>query len=373
MSDSLYYFKPGVMRDMDFTGFPGLATFSNYPKLYAAGSVPFDRTGTIKTPFKSGHRFLIPSLRPMKKTFEEICNERANELLARADRFDVRIYTLWSGGIDSTLALVSLLKNANAAQRKRITVLMSLESIRENGLFYENFIKGKLRTETSSSLPLVLGTRNILVSGEHNDQLFGSDLMAPLIVTHGPGIIRQKYDPTILIDHYAKSFEGDKKLAEFYVRLFEKLPPVCPIPIETMFEFTWWINFSLKWATVYYRTLTFTDPRNVSGITEAYSRDFYAPFYNTDDFQLWSLNNPDKRIKDTWRTYKWPCKEIIYDFAKDPVYRDMKKKVGSLSSFIANKRAYKAIDTDFVLYPEFDVDRFFTPDNDFAAYERGAA
>ena len=53
-------------------------------------------------------------------------------------------------------------------------------------------------------------------------------------------------------------------------------------------------------------------------------------FFQTDDFQRWSIANPDLKIRDSLESYKWPAKEFIYKFTKDADYRDHKIKVGSL-------------------------------------------
>jgi len=52
--------------------------------------------------------------------------------------------------------------------------------------------------------------------------------------------------------------------------------------------------------------------------------------FDTEEFQLWSMNNPDSKIKDTMTSYKWPAKDYIFDYTKDSNYRDTKLKVGSL-------------------------------------------
>jgi hypothetical protein len=42
------------------------------------------------------------------------------------------------------------------------------------------------------------------------------------------------------------------------------------------------------------------------------------------------MNNPDKKIRDTLESYKWPAKDYIFDYTKDEPYRQSKLKVGSL-------------------------------------------
>ena len=69
------------------------------------------------------------------------------------------------------------------------------------------------------------------------------------------------------------------------------------------------------------RMLAYTSERTVANITADYITTNYFHFYGTEDFQLWSMNNMDKKIKDTWNTYKWVCKDIIYDYTRDADYR----------------------------------------------------
>lgn len=364
MADTLLYYKPRALVDRAQERLAGTVPFSHYTRIYSAGAVPVDRTGTIKTPVRVSVPFPIPTFKPFTKTLEDVCNDRAMELLTRAEKLNANIYVSWSGGIDSTLALVSLLKNATTEQKKLIIVLLSDLSIGENPQFYTDFIRGKLKTDTSSALPMVLGTSNMIINGEHNDQIFGSDIMAPMILKHGNHIIHEKYNRDILFDQYNSAF-NDPVLSNFYLDLFERLPAVAPVPIYSLYDFTWWINFTCKWATVYTRVFTFTAPVNKNRITKDYAFTYFEPFYNTEEFQLWSMNNMDKKIKDSWVTYKWPCKDIIYDYTKDAVYRDTKLKVGSLASFLRNHKSFEAIDDDFRLYEELDLEKYHIPENDF--------
>ena len=163
-----------------------------------AGAIPIDRTGTLTTPIKVNSLFPMPTLCPMQKTYQEVCDERAVEIMKQARHLDSRVSVLWSGGIDSTAALVSLLKNSSRNDHKVLVVLMSGNSISENPNFYREHVRGKLTTDTASAVPYILGGPDIFISGEHNDQIFGSDVMAILIKKFGVDVIRKKFDREIL-------------------------------------------------------------------------------------------------------------------------------------------------------------------------------
>ena len=49
-------------------------------------------------------------------------------------------------------------------------------------------------------------------------------------------------------------------------------------------------------------------------------------FFNSEDFQRWSIVNHDLKHKGTWKTYKWPSKEFIYEYNRDDNYLNNKTK-----------------------------------------------
>ena len=177
------YYHSNCLNGYDFL--PGIDKLQAYFKAYGSGVAPVDRSDVLKFPVKMKSLFPLPKMRETKHCYEELCNERAKELIVRAERLDTSLYVFWSGGIDSTCVLVSLLKYASSAQRERIVVLLTEGSITENPTFYCKYIRGRLRRESAVIFPYLIGTKNIIVTGEHNDQLFGSDIIAWAIVHLG--------------------------------------------------------------------------------------------------------------------------------------------------------------------------------------------
>ena len=74
----------------------------------------------------------------------------------------------------------------------------------------------------------------------------------------------------------------------------------------------------------------------------------------------------DKKMKDSWSTYKWVCKDIIYEYTKDADYRDNKIKKGSLISLMALHKAHKFIDESMRCYDSLAPEEYYEPENDFA-------
>ena len=111
--------------------------------------------------------------------------------------------------------------------------------------------------------------------------------------------------------------------------------------------------------------LTYVAPTRQHMIDRTYVEKRYFPFFMTNDFELWSLNNHDKKIRDTWESYKWPCKEIIYRFTKDADYFESKTKHGSLGSLLRYRNSALMVASDFTVRTSMDLAEYYVPENDF--------
>ena len=328
-----------------------------YFKIYV-GASPVDRTGTIIFPTRMKSIFPLPAMRPLRASYAELCAQRAGELLGAAARRNAKIYVLWSGGVDSTCALVSLLEQCS--EKNRIIVLLDENSILEYPLFFAQHIRGKLAWRPAREFAELFASDNFLVSGEHNDQLFGSDIIGQAISLFGINAVCGRLQRELLTSLFEYKLDGDRPSALFFSGLLGRLAETAPIVLETNFELLWWINFVLKWQTVYMRSLIFSK----HALSSAHLETFYQPFFNTTDFQLWSLNNPDKRMRNDWRSYKWPAKDVIFRFTADADYRDNKIKRQSLKDLLSRRPYHKFLDENFAFREEMD---WYEPRNDLQA------
>ena len=362
----LIYCYPSVFNDPAVRTHPGVVRFSLATKLYGYWVMPLDRTGVITTPIRNISLFPMPKFRSFSKSYEDICNDRAVQILGNAEKLGIGINVLYSGGIDSTCLLVSLLKQATPEQKKRITVLLSHESIAENPRFYDEHIKGRLRMESSVSFANYIGQNDMLLSAEHNDLVMGNASVSSMITQYGPAVVHQPYSRSMLVDFFGGMLGGDAETANFYFDLFERLAKTAPMPIRTNFDFVWWYNFATKWQACFSYILFFTPVRNAPNVTKEYIDTRFISFYNTDEFQLWSMNNLDKRIRDTWKSYKWVLKDIIYDYTKDAEYRDNKTKVRSLPIVLKQQdMPHRFLDEHMRFSNNLASETYLEPANDF--------
>ena len=140
-----------------------------------------DRTSTIKFPVKMEimDQCRMPEFKKQTTSLEELCEQRARWLLDHAIKTNRKLGIMYSGGIDSTLIMVSLFKIASDEELYNHCVcIMNDLSIAENPNFYNNYIVKKMRIKSSNAFDLFLGNdKYVVVSGEGGDQLFSAGMI----------------------------------------------------------------------------------------------------------------------------------------------------------------------------------------------------
>lgn len=308
-----------------------------------------DRTGTLDHGFDPQILDPIPKEITCNSTMAELCAQRAASIVEESRRTNMSIRLLWSGGIDSTCAAVALL-DALEGDTDRLEVAYSNASQKEYPKFYKMLRKRKIRTTEIHHIAEGLDPDALIVTGEHGDQIFGSMLAAdipfPALRTAWRNVIPQHIEAKI-----------GAKPARAALDWMEPQLAACPVPVDSTYDFLWWANFSMKWQTVSQRVLAALDTTAERRSTASLLRHFFQ----TDDFQRWSLANPDQRIGDDWASYKFPLKDIIFDFNRDKRYRKTKIKERSLRGLTGNlSRRAVAIDKNGQMLTQA-IDRSLLP------------
>ena len=309
------------------------------------GCGPIDRTQTLKIGVEYGIYNPIPEART-DATFAEICRAVAADLAAEAIVDDVPIQVAWSGGIDSTVALIALtdaLRERN--ELERLQVLTSINSMTEYPWFFEHHVMNKLRTRPfGGALPLALSEDAITVTGEHGDQLFGSDHLVSLVKG---GIAQLPWEH--VVPSYIAGKLGSEEKVDRVMRYLEPQIAAAPVPIKTAFDYIWWCNFSLKWQQVALRVPAFRR----GAVGELVRRN--KPFFGDARFQAWSLSNSQIRRVTDWRAYKLEAKKVILDATGDFDYFTNKEKEPSLKHVLIDR--VKQGDTRYRvhMYEDYEV------------------
>ena len=288
-----------IGKDYDYESYDDLKLLYDINKIFS--NMPYgeiiDRTGYTKYPFKVHIR--LPWIVPTKPVnLETACENKIKEIAAiNPEQF----YIYWSGGIDSTLMLVSFLK---LIEHNRITVILSKRSIDEYPNFYENFIRNKLKILTlSDDIPKDNG---IHIIGDPADTIWA-------ILDHSfmeGEAVSYLYKPYQEWFAYRGADDNFLEKTDAFMKRSGR-------EIKTLFEARWWYYLNCK-----------SQSKCVISINSRFDiNKNFCPFYESNDFDTWSFYNTDRMIVGTdWKTYKFPAKEIIYKFAKDKDYLLNKSK-----------------------------------------------
>jgi hypothetical protein len=295
------------------------------------GATLIDRTETLDTGIDFTIIDKIPQSINTNNSFSEICNKRAIEIIIGTNGI---ITVLWSGGIDSTVALLSLINElANIDKIDRLKILLSEESIIEYPTFFNDIINKKLNFELiKTAIFDHIKPNETIITGEHGDQLFGSDKLKYPIIT---GDAFKPYED--ILEFIISRKLGTDKFTQPIIDFIDPVIKQSPLEIISLYDYLWWLNFSLKWQTV--------SMRLIHGLERTHNdlENNVFHFFKSNDFQIWSLLNHSIKIKKEWTSYKYIAKEFIYEFHKDDFYLRNKEKEQSLKEVIVNQADFSIL------------------------------
>ena len=256
---------------------------------------------------------LIPTGPPSSYDYLDICLARARQLLDTNRHINV----LWSGGVDSTVALCSLLHQAQ--HRDQISVLCTFESILESGSLFDSVIK---KTGVRIKLDQTRCDRHLPWSHDHEDpdQLYitgqcGDHMFGP------PGPWIQPLSVYTRDRWWENRWWEDPwdVLPRAILDIVEPSLAHCPRPIETVRDMRWWILFNYCWLSPLYNN-TIDKPASIATRIRA--------FYATEEFQRWTMHTPT--YYEHRDQYRWPAKNVLTQLIDCKYYTKHKKKVVSM-------------------------------------------
>jgi hypothetical protein len=124
---------------------------------------------------------------------------------------------------------------------------------------------------------------------------------------------------------------GTDKFTQQIIDFIDPVIKKSSVEIISLYDYLWWLNFSLKWQTVSMRLIHGLERTHNDLETTVFH------FFKSNNFQIWSLQNHSSKIKKEWNSYKYIAKEFIYDFHKDKFYLQKKEKEQSLKEVLVNQ------------------------------------
>ena len=359
---SVYAYNPNVFANVDRAD---LQLWRSLYKFISYAVSFVDRTGTIQIPIhtETPQHLAMPEYDPnFSMTYEECCDHKVSELIELQDRLDIPIRIMYSGGIDSSLILISFIKRLGVDQTsRRVEVFLDQESIQENPALWHKFILPYFRIVDSDRYGTRFDKQGILIGGEGNDQLFGSDIYKDVIRWGGNKILDTAWTEGLIRDYfkYKKLTQAE---SDVWFEQFSRLINAAQCSIVTIADWWWYINLTCKWASVYHRMLFYvTQPQLVNN---DYIETYFQQFFNTDHFQRWSLVNRDQKHQGDYLSYKFHARDLIADFLNDTQYR-LKIKRPSLGHITRFRYACDLIERDYNFRYQINPLDYYNPTNSF--------
>ena len=333
-------------------------------KYLAPNKTLVDRSGHIDMPFNvSTYRdFKLPELDyNFNKSFDDVCLDTAQNILNHQDNISKPIYLFYSGGIDSVAVLVSFLKILPLKEAaNRISIVMTSDSITEYPKMYYETIRPNFNIITGDNIENFFDRRAILLTGGHGDKIFGTDNIGKIYRQGNFNSLSLPYSEKFIIEFWT-SLGIPYSSAQIWFKLLDEQIKKINVQVETNYDFLWWFNFLLEWQSEY-----FLFPlRSAADLDNNFYRDYMLAFYNTTDHQLWSINNTNKRIKDTWSSYKFIAKDFIFSYNNDANYRDNKIKGPSLNRLFHSKKIPMGIDCNLKTFDSIKIEDIYNVRNSF--------
>ena len=242
------------------------------------------------------------------KTLEELMITRATIVAQLIKESNKKLYVLWSGGVDSTSILLAMLAVLDRKDYERFGIVHTESSIEEYPKLYKylktiNIELYQLDGSFFFDEWYKVAEEHYVISGYPADQLFGS-------------IIHQDYPGLYFTDW--RDWIKEKIAIEQFSNAFNYYN----LPITTFGEFTWFMNFSTRWHIVNKDILRHIGKQESNTIN----------FFDTKEFQDWSVSNFDKLHRydqNNAKYYKLELKQFCNKIFPDNDYYLNKGKVDS--------------------------------------------
>jgi len=340
----------GIQFCQEFTNYQTISQQLWYEQHFPHNRSGVDPIWSLQTPKK--YQLCLPSF-CHNKTFEDITDQRAIELINRCQQKNQPMFITWSGGIDSTLIVAALFKHADREYLKQITVLMNNSSYYENPVFFDRIISPYF-SYNNIDHAICHWKDSVVVSGQPADQMWiHADIVKLENRFPGAGDIDPHTDPDLLLDFLSK--KSNKNHAEWFYWLVLNTAAEAKISIVSYRDFFWWANFNFYTVGNCLKSYL-AEAECFNNEQFLLYQQNYIPWFLTDDYQFWSIHNNNTGVKmlQGLGSYKLVAKKYILEVDNNQYYYHYKYKTGSPNQhlFAQKKTTEDKIKKVFALYDD---------------------
>lgn len=263
-------------------------------------------------------------------SYDDVTDMRC--LYLRAHKFDRPWIVHWSGGIDSTLILASIIKNLPRSDWQNITVACNRSSVFENPVFFEQWVRPNFGLIDSGSVigPGRLTDRSVyMINGEPHDQICFGSMTYTLLELDRMNLDIWNH-PGAMIDYVADyDFRGPRPgfaFAEWFYRKITESIRSSSLPLRTGHQMFWWFHFSWLWAGVKLRLLQFYPDSSLEIF-----RDSFIHWFDSPQYQQWAMHQALRDEVFLLPHFKIHAKNYIHSVDHNHYYNMYKLKTASVS------------------------------------------
>jgi len=276
-----------------------------------------------------------------------------------------KIVVFYSGGLDSTTLLSSLVLNSTITEIKDLVyIALNNYSIKENISFYKNIIiANKLQTISTddvlnNKIPNI--SKQIFVSGDPGISCTAVNILLPLIKS-----TKLKLDDSKNFDHLCKLFYkttcdlhkiDSDTLVNNYKFIVQASARIKNIEVNNMYDFRVWQNINFRymanvfWMAINMEKIFLENPKGKN-----YWQTHFIPFYHTDQFQIWDYQTKQDGLNylnsdNNPKFYKPHHKKLINLVNYDEDYTLYKGKKASLDAQNNLWSKLKYFDSEYIPY-----------------------
>jgi hypothetical protein len=270
------------------------------------------------------------------KTFADITDARARELIDQSVALNRPLVVNYGGGIDSVVMATALAKVSTEQERRHNIIITTTKAgYWEAPNFWNKYLipmfPNIANWDQHQARVLAADPGSYLITnGEPADQLIITIQNSTGVVFNEPEWLTVPWKNTAKLKQFLMRFLKDQDLVDWLSAKVGENIDGMDVPIESCYAYLKWISMNYfftgateaEYAQSYYKIYTDLDLWN-----RTWCRWFTHP-----DYQRWAManiNNYDLLMgpkKDTW---KWVYKKYIFDFCQDPYYFNYKTKVNS--------------------------------------------
>ncbi len=309
-----------------------------------------DRTKRVWPNYDYLNLFPMPE-KFSKKNFHELACARIQELTDH----NLQVKLLWSGGIDSTYIaclMIDLGIMDRLVSENRLQIGLNADSIKENPVFFERFLKKYLDVTVQSDVILKNPKEDeVIITGEMADNLVGSLTMKSCVDYYNDFSVIHESWKNRGMSWLSRNLSAEEK--PMLYNFIEETVAGSPVELTTAHDLFWYLNFNFKWQAVNFRIVS-------HAVNEQVGNQLIknlGHFFNTRDFQEWSITEGHYFSGSNWSDYKSVMKRYIYQVNGDVDYFKYKTKFPSLPALLRYKDTFDFIykDGDSYLFRKQEI------------------